>query len=153
MFACADVVLCKSAEVTRERGGKWRIKLKEGVANLAGNDLLFKECNSDLLDFYWISIRARRKAARASCFVVYIWNWSRHHFCYFSNPSVSHSQLVSLKKNLYIFVWPTALKWLKSSKPGQEPFIFNHRCHFPSGAILCRFELIFFPSWQSCYGL
>ena len=71
MFACADVVLCKSAEVTRERGGKWRIKLKEGVANLAGNDLLFKECNSDLLDFYWISIRARRKAARASCFVVY----------------------------------------------------------------------------------
>jgi len=52
MFDCVDVILCKSSEIKREKGGKWRIKLKEGVANLGGKDIIFKECNSDLLEFY-----------------------------------------------------------------------------------------------------
>ena len=51
VFDCDDVIYCRCGQVSREKGGRWRIKLKEGIANIQGKDILFKECNSDLLDF------------------------------------------------------------------------------------------------------
>ena len=50
-FDIADVIYCRCDQVTREKGGRWRLKLKEGIANIHGQDLLFKECSSDLIDF------------------------------------------------------------------------------------------------------
>jgi len=50
-FDCEDVIYCRSGEVAREKGTRWRIRLKEGIANFNGKDILFKECSSDLLDF------------------------------------------------------------------------------------------------------